>query len=384
VGCRGKDLAGPAPACYRYSDRMVHQRLKSVVVEGFTSIRSAEVALNDVNVLVGANGAGKSNFIRALSLLGEIVDDDLSLFVGKAGGANALLNADTAESRRIHLEVESAVGGYSAQLVPAAGDALIFSEETIWRHDTGVTAELGRGHRETMLTVPEPLWGPEAAELVQTLRGCRVFHFHDTSRDAPVKRQGYAADNLSLHSDAENLAAVLLRLRDGDRGRYRRIVRTVKQVAPFFRDFVLEPELAPDRVRLRWLQEGSDTVLPADAMSDGTLRFTCLATLLGQPELPGLIILDEPELGLHPFAIVQLAGMLRAASHESQVLLATQSVTLMNQFELSDLIVVERSDGASVFERPDPGRLSQWLAEYSLGELWEKNLLGGRPRPEHG
>jgi predicted ATPase len=361
---------------------MRHQRLKSVVVEGFTSIRSAALALNDVNVLVGANGAGKSNFIRALSILGRIVESELGLFAGLSGGANALLNADRTVSRRIHLEVESGVGGYSAELVPAAGDALIFFAETIWRHDTGVTAELGRGHRETKLTVPEPLWGPEAAALVETLQGCRVFHFHDTSRAAPVKQQGYAADNRSLQSDAANLAAVLLRLRDGDRGRYQRIVRTVKQVAPFLRDFVLEPELAPDRVRLRWQQEGSDTVFPADALSDGTLRFICLAALLGQPELPGLIILDEPELGLHPFAIVQLAGMLRAASRESQVLLATQSVTLMNQFELGDLIVVERRDGASVFERPNPDRLSEWLAEYSLGELWEKNMLGGRPQPE--
>jgi hypothetical protein len=128
-------------------------------------------------------------------------------------------------------------------------------------------------------------------------------------------------------------------------------------------------------------QEGNDSVLPADALSDGTLRFICLATLLGQPELPGLIILDEPELGLHPFAIVQLAGMLRAASQDSQVVLATPSVTLINQFELSDLIIVERREGASVFEQPDPDRLSEWLAEYSLGELWEKNLLGGGPRP---
>jgi predicted ATPase len=224
---------------------------------------------------------------------------------------------------------------------------------------------------------------PGSAPLVETLRGCRVFHFHDTSRDAPVKQQGYIADNRALHPDAGNLAAVMLRLRDGDRARYQRIVRTVKQVAPFFRDFVLEPELAADRVQLRWQQEGNDTVFPADALSDGTLRFICLAALLGQRELPGLIILDEPELGLHPFAIVQLAGMLRAASRESQVLLATQSVTLMNQFKLDDLIVFERQDGASVVERPAPGRLSEWLADYSLGELWEKNMLGGRPVPEH-
>jgi predicted ATPase len=377
-------FAGGYDGPCRYSDRMRHQRLKSVVVEGFTSIRSAALTLNDVNVLVGANGAGKSNLIRALSVLGRIIDSDLGFFVGQSGGANALLNVGQAAPRLIRLEVVSDVGGYSAELVPAAGDTLIFSEETIWRHDTGVTAELGCGHRETMLTVPEPLWGPEAESLIETLRGCRVFHFHDTSRDAPVKQYQYTADNRSLHDDAGNLAAVMLRLREGDRRRYQRIVRTIKQVAPFFRDFVLETELDPDRVRLRWKQEGGDTIFPADALSDGTLRFICLAALLGQPEPPGLIILDEPELGLHPFAIVQLAGMLRAASQESQVLLATQSVTLMNQFELNDLIVVERRDGASVFERPDPERLSEWLADYSLGDLWEKNLLGGRPQPEHG
>lgn len=363
---------------------MRHQRLKSVVVEGFTSIRLAAFALNDVNVLVGANGAGKSNFIRALSMLGRIVDGELGLFVGLSGGANALLNIDPAAPRLIRLEVESDAGRYAAELAPAAGDAFIFSDETIWPRDSRVVTSLGRGHRETALTSSEPLWVPGAAPLVETLRGCRVFHFHDTSTTAPVKQQGYTADNRSLHPDAGNLAAVMLRLREANRARYQRIVRTVKQVAPFFRDFVLEPELATERVRLRWQQEGSDKVLPPDALSDGTLRFICLAVLLGQPELPGLIILDEPELGLHPFAIVQLAGMLHAASRESQVLLATQSVTLMNQFELGDLIVVERRDGASVFERPDPDRLGEWLADYSLGELWEKNMLGGRPKPEHG
>jgi predicted ATPase len=361
---------------------MTHQRLKSVVVEGFTSIRSAEIRLRSLNVLVGANGAGKSNFIRALSMLGRIVDRDLGLFVGISGGANALMTADRTAPRLIRLRVESDAGEYQAELVPAAEGALVFSDETIWVRDTNIVTSLGRGHRESALTASEPAWVPAAAPLVETLRGCRVFHFHDTSRTAPVKQQGYIADNRSLKPDAANLAAVLLRLRDGEPARYQRVVRTIRQVAPFFRDFVLEPELAPDRVQLRWRQEGTDTDFPADALSDGTLRFICLAALLGQPELPGLIVLDEPELGLHPFAIVQLAEMLRAVSRDSQVLLATQSVTLMNQFELEDLIVVDRQEGSSVFERPDPEQLSEWLADYSLGELWEKNMLGGRPSSE--
>jgi predicted ATPase len=185
-----------------------------------------------------------------------------------------------------------------------------------------------------------------------------------------------------LRNDAGNLAAVLLALLESDVGAdqaaYRRIVGVIRQVAPFFRDFVLSPEKS-DRPRLRWRQADSDAVFSADQMSDGTLRFVCLATLLLHPRLPSLVVLDEPELGLHPYAVVQLAGLLRQASVRSQVLVATQSVTLMNQFEIDDLMVVERIDGTSEFIRPDRERLGEWLNEYSLGELWEKNLIGGRP-----
>lgn len=192
---------------------------------------------------------------------------------------------------------------------------------------------------------------------VALLKGCRVFHFHDTSADAPVKRLGPTADNLALRNDAGNLAAVLAALRDSDekagQAAYRRIIGVVRQVAPFFRDFVLQPEQA-DRIRLRWRPADSDVIFSDHQLSDGTLRFICLATLLLSPRLPSVVVLDEPEPGLHPYAIVQLAGLLRQASVRSHVLLATQSATLMNQFQLDDLIVVEREDGASVFKRPTP------------------------------
>lgn len=361
---------------------MVRQKLRAITVEGFTSIKSATVELSDLNVLVGANGAGKSNFIAALGMLGRIMDGELGLFTGLAGGASALRSSNAPPSAPIRLKLDFDDGGYSADLVSAAGDELVFYEETVWSHDTQPRSLPARGYRETMLTAPEAPWSAFAAPIIAAIQGCRVYHFHDTSRTAPVKQYGYASDNEALHPDAGNLAAVLHRLRDGDHASYRRIIGAVQHVAPFFRDFVLEPELSQERMRLRWRQKDSDTIFPPDAFSDGTLRFICLATLLGQSEMLGLVILDEPELGLHPFAIVQLADMLRAASRESQVLLATQSVTLMNQFGLDDLIVVERKSGNSVFERPDPIRLRDWLADYSLGDLWEKNLLGGRPQSE--
>ncbi|RZQ64946.1 AAA family ATPase [Amycolatopsis suaedae] len=359
---------------------MAHKPLTEIQIEGFTSIRSARVRLGQLNVLVGANGSGKSNFIQAFGLLGRIVDEELGLFVGLNGGASALLN-DTAARIKLDLHAES--NAYEAVLVAAANDELIFEQEVVYYQGEGHPRPwnlvVGKGNRETRLhEEAERQPGRVAAHVLELLRGCRVYHFHDTSADAPVKQLVPTADNISLRYDAGNLAAVLLALQESDRAAYRRIVGAIQLVAPFFRDFVLRPETG-DRLRLRWQQQGSDTIFSANQMSDGTLRFVCLATLLLQPQLPALVVLDEPELGLHPFAIVQLAGLLKQAAVRSQVLIATQSVTLMNQFAIDDLIVVERVDGVSTFDRPDPDRFRNWLDEYSLGELWEKNLIGGRP-----
>jgi predicted ATPase len=173
---------------------------------------------------------------------------------------------------------------------------------------------------------------------------------------------------------------VLLRLRADDPSRYRRIVRVVRTVAPYFDDFVLEPEASA--IRLRWRERGLDSVFSAENLSDGTLRFVCLAVLLLQDNAPGTIVLDEPELGLHPFAIHQLAALLRRAASDRRVVAATQSVTLLEQFSVDEVAIVERTGTGTQIQRPDPQTLEQWLGEYSLGELWEKNLLGGRPRPD--
>jgi predicted ATPase len=220
-----------------------------------------------------------------------------------------------------------------------------------------------------------------ARHVLPILAACRVFHFHDTSPDAPVKRRTDDADNLTLAPDARNLAPLLARLRIDDPKRYQRIIRTVRTVAPFFDDFVLEPEAG--RMRLRWQEKGLDDVFSADELSDGTLRFICLAALLLQPERPGTVVLDEPELGLHPFAINQLANLIRSAAVDGRkVVLATQSVTLLSHFEASEVAVVERGARGTQVSRLNPAGLSEWLDDYSLGELWEKNLLGGRPRPD--
>lgn len=372
--------------------RTVHR----IAVSGYKSIKVIELALGPITVLVGPNGAGKSNFIEAVELLGRIADEDLRMEVGLRGGAEAMLH-DRAKgaAARIGMRVEAGEGdrwinAYEAVLVPAAQGELIFEREVVEFHDTARYEQpwnqiIGQGHRESRLTkvaAESPRGaGGVAQHTLSILRGCRVYHFHDTTPNAPVKQAGYAADAEALHPDAGNLAAFLLRLREEYSAEYGKIVRTVQSVAPFFRDFVLSEDTG-GRVRLRWKQTDSDTVFPAEALSDGTLRFVCLTTLLLQPRPPALLVLDEPELGLHPFAITVLAELLRTATARSQVLVATQSVTLLDEFELAELVVAERVDGSTVLMRPDPEALAAWLDDYSLGDLWLKNLLGGRPGPE--
>lgn len=291
---------------------------------------------------------------------------------------------------RVEAGADDLVNAYDALLVPSQRGELVFAREVVEVYDRGgpglpIREQLGRGHRESRLAEVADEGptgtGGVARHTLEMLRGCRVYHFHDTTPGAPVKQPGYASDTEALHPDARNLAAFLLRLREEHPPEYQEIVRTIRSVAPFFRDFVLTEDAAR-RVLLRWTQFGSDTVFPADALSDGTLRFICLATLLLQPRPPALLVLDEPELGLHPFALTVLAEMFHSAATRSQVLAATQSVTLLDQFELGELVVTDRVDGSTQLHRPDPATLAAWLDEYSLGDLWLKNPLGGRPRPE--
>jgi predicted ATPase len=353
------------------------ERIKAVAVRGHTSIRHVALELRDLNVLIGANGAGKSNFVRALGMFGQIASRRLGYYVGQSGGASALLNRAEPDEG-IVLAVDAPPHHYRAHLVPSSEDRLIFAEER-WGSDP---IELGHNETHLFRLIDDGPPDEGVRRMVDLLRGCQVYQFHDTGPRAPLKRFVPTADNLALRYDGGNLAAVLARFHGSSRApesaAYRRIVGAVQSVAPFFDDFVLETE-GTDAIRLRWRERPSGAVFSAAQMSDGTLRFVCLATLLLAPELPRLLILDEPELGLHPLGIAILADLLRQAATRSQVIAATQSVTLINQLDLEDIVVVERSEQGTILRRPDPERLAGWLDDYSLGELWEKNIIGGRP-----
>jgi predicted ATPase len=358
--------------------------LDSVEVEGYKSIRSAKIELGAINVLIGANGAGKSNLLGVFGLLADIADRRLGFHVAQRGGADAILHFGSKQTPMLRIALRFGLYGYEADLVPSASDTLIFEREVVEHtssNDGFRNETMNQGAKETWLG--EGSDGSRALEepIVAAMRGWRRFHFHDTGRSAPSKRKHKIDDNRALRSEGENIAPFLLALRTVAPGSYRRIVDAVRSVAPYFDDFALAPDaINAGIVQLAWRHKTSDALFTADSLSDGTLRFICLATLLLQPALPSVVVIDEPELGLHPFAISQLAALVRAAATRTQILLATQSVTLLDQFDASEVIVAERSDGESAFHRLDEVALAEWKQEYSLGELWLKNVLGGRPR----
>jgi predicted ATPase len=357
--------------------------VRSLSIAGYKSIRELRnFELRDLNVLIGANGAGKSNFINLFRMLAEMYEQGLQLYVQTQGGPDALLHFGRETTERLHAEFYFANNGYKFDLVPTTDNRLIFEREISWfggvYYPGNSSAVLGSGHDESKLKTATDKYSPYVRD---SISNWRVYHFHDTGEKARVKQRHAANDNLRLKSDAANLAAYLRRLHQEYPDYYQRIVDAIRLMAPYFDDFIQRPG-EPEFIELEWRQRGKpDTPLKANLLSDGTLRFICLATLLLQPValLPSTILIDEPELGLHPYAISVLTDIFRQVSEQRQLIVSTQSVELVNELSPEDIIVVDQESDASTFRRFSNEELSGWLEEYSLGEIWKRNILGGRP-----
>lgn len=359
-------------------------KLNKITLEGFKSIKKMDLELGSLNVLIGPNGAGKSNFINFFKFMNVIQNKELQLYVAQKGTAEAFLHFGSKETSEIGARLHFSPNSYWMALVPTQDERLVFKAEIAFFHGdeagykggTKSYALASAGAEESLL----PKRGTMRAEehVSRYISDWKIYHFHDTSDDAKVKKAGSIHENLRLRPQGENLAAFLYSIQD--KPEYQKIVHTIQRVAPFFHDFILQPDKNnQEQIRLRWKHKGSDAYFDANSLSDGTLRFICLTTLLLQPQLPTVILLDEPELGLHPYAMQLLGAMLKSAATKTQIILSTQSVTLANQFEWSDIIVVEQKEGASSFRRLEQHEVEGWLEEYKMGDLWEKNLIGGTP-----
>ncbi|WP_059280046.1 AAA family ATPase [Dehalococcoides mccartyi] len=362
--------------------------LDHLSLEGFKSIKSLDIDLKKVNIMVGANGAGKSNLVSFFRMLRAMSEEGLAGFVMQNGGADGFFFNGPKETPNIDAHLKFGQNEYKFTLAPTVASQLMVKTEstkyTRWNNyaTNALESQLKKLKEEKSGFYPKsPGIG---AYVYDAISSWLVYHFHDTSSLAGMRRPHSVRDTRELNQDASNIAAFLLRLKDKTPEHYLKIRETVQLIAPFLDDFLLEPEKTGEDevVRLEWRQKGSSYPFQPWQLSDGTIRFICLATALLQPKPPSTIVIDEPELGLHPFALEVLAGLFHEASDRTQLIVSTQSATLLNHFEPEEVIVVDRVEGSSRFRRLEKEALCEWTKDFALGELWQKNVLDGGPAHE--
>lgn len=372
--------------------------IAKVDIQNFKSIRQQTVELGELNVLIGQNGAGKSNFISLFKLLEQIASGNLQTYIFQSGGINQFLHGGFEQSQGLSLSLEFSRDKDNYNIyevdIETDGEAYRIADEVVgyWNkreYNSPIRYPTTYKNRiETLLNNVRPDSREyDVVDFVRSyLNDLKVYHFRDTSPNAKNKVPQPIDDVYSLQTEAENIAPMLLHFSKEHPDVYYKIVETVRLIYPPFDNFVLqESPQARGHVLLRWREQGSSYLFSVRQMSDGLLQFVCLATLLIQPQfsqyVPNTILIDEPELGLHPFAIKLLSELLYTAARHRQIIVSTQSVSLVNKISLEDVIVVEREERArgSAFKRLESNAFSEWLEDYTLGQLWESNMLGGRP-----
>lgn len=363
--------------------------IENVIIKNFKSIRDLELPLTNLNVLIGSNGVGKSNFISFFEMAKAIFEQRFGSYTLEKGGIDNLLYRGRKVSKEIYGLMDfKNTNAFFFTLKPAQSNKGYIDNTGDYfnRRGEGTKDYSGQWHRTFWDSAVEEsnlmgkMYG-RAYYLNSYLGSFTVYHFHDTSSSSPMRGQCEINDNSFLRDNGSNLAAYLYMLKQTDGKAFRLIEGTIHSIAPYFKRFNLRPDpVTPSKIALEWEEVNSDMYLNGYSFSDGTIRFIALATLLLQSKLPEVIIIDEPELGLHPAAINKLAALIKRASKSSQIILSTQSTNLVNCFEPENIIVVDREDEQTVFKRLNSADLSVWMDEYnySISDMWETNLIGGQ------
>ena len=349
--------------------------LSRVIIDGYKSIQHTDVELRPINILIGSNGVGKTNFISFFKLINIIYEQRLHNYTMQ-NSAERLFHYGLKQTSELKGYLAFEDNAYEVRLQARDNGSLFIAEERSYYQSSSFNVSNIDESQIKNSSTYRDRW------LRDYLQSYKIFHFHDTSKGAPLRSSANINDNRYLKTDGSNLPAFLFMLQEKYPKTLRRIELTIRSVMPYFGNFSLAPSLLDEsQINLQWSDiENNEKYFDANDLSDGSIRFIALATLLLQPILPKVIIIDEPELGLHPTAIVKLAGMIKSvASRDCQVIISTQSVNLINNFDAEDIITVDRKDKQSTFNRLNSETLQSWLADYSLGELWTKSVINGQP-----
>lgn len=354
-----------------------------IKINGYKSIRELDLKCRPINIFIGANGSGKSNFLSFFEFLKNIYSRNLREYVALRGGAESFLHKGDKITDEISAHIWLKQNSYSFTL-KKGDDSFIFTKEGLWYSGNPYVnnpLDIASLSAESNLRLNDK---PRAKYISRYLDALQKYHFHDTGENSPFNKQSNIEnDKFFLYDKGQNIAAYLYAIYNENKLVYNLIVKTIQSIAPYFLDFFFKPD-ASGNIRLRWQSRHSSMIYGVTDFSDGTIRFIALATLFLQPNLPETIIIDEPELGLHPSAIAKLAGMTKSvAAKGCQVIIATQSTDLISHFEPEDIITVDQVNGESLFQRLNSDTLGKWLEDYTIDDLWKRNIIEtGQPNHE--
>lgn len=361
--------------------------IERIVIENFKSIRELDLELKPINILIGANGAGKSNLLNFFKFFYPLFGGGLQTLIGNNINSYLYFGRNVSKKLKGLIDIDNR---FSIQftIAPTFGKNTGYVEEIKILHnnsdgDEGNYEQWGTVFKRNDVDEGDLFLSDVAASdhIQEHFDFLSVYHFQDASERSSIKIPSRINDNRVLRGDGANLAAFLYFLQEKHGKEFENIERHISEVAPFFDRFDLAPDrLNSENIELRWVEKGSSDYFNAFDISDGTLRFIALTALLLQPSLPKVIVIDEPELGLHPFAINKLAAMIKnAAANGCQVIISTQSAGLLDNFEPEDIVAVDRDEEQSTFRRLKSEELDEWLEDYTIGDLWNKNVIGARP-----
>ena len=373
-------------------------RFGRLSIRGFRRLLDVSLELRPLTVLIGANGCGKTSVLDVLNLLSNSAQGRLGPAVSEMAGLGSVLTYDRAPELKLGLSFNSSVGemlGYHLVLEPR-GLGFAIREESMGSpiepsqiaasdarvdfYDVrGELVESGsrRGLLETALSqVPKSLHGPE--EFRETLAGSTFYQGISVGVRSPVRLPQQLGPAQLPGRDGEDLVSCLYSMRESHPERFEAVEDTLRVAFPRFKRLEFPP-VAAGTVGLGWRDNDSTKTFYAHQLSPGTLRFLWLTALLQSPGLPALILLDEPEVSLHPEMVSLMVDQFREASFRSQLVIATQSDSLIRFLEPKEVVVCDSDEGAmTTLTRADELDLEEWLKEYSLDELWRNGRLGAR------
>lgn len=378
---------------------MANVKIERIKIHGFKSLKEIDFEMRPLNVLIGPNNGGKTNFLEFLEFLSEAAHEELQDAIARRGGFFSLLYAGYGDSKKAEISCEvdflilSEKVSYKVALSPDFLATKVMGEwfqgQNLWGKRTFITPR--QALLKELLEEPEQKKRLKNGELIiaqdpkesheyllrNYLRSLAIYEF-STAKNSPLRREQSLKAGIRISPDGDNLASVLHNMKE--RGEYRdaynEIIKTLRVAFPTFKDLHFPCEVSEGKIALRWEGEFKRDFSSA-VLSDGVLKFLCLTTLLLSPDPPDLICIDEPEIGLHPQLISLVAELLIAASERIQLIVATHSPQLIERLRPED-VVVEKKDGATELRRLPPEELKSWLKDFTLSELWLTGVTGGR------